>query len=602
MNSSIALLFTMPLIGLLIPLTSFATDFDQLAVAPVEEAIIDLSADTVQVSFHGCEKISGTAMGAIIRERAGSIRIAAPGDGWDWSRFVAVAVDIRNTGKKPVTLIGDLDGSTSAVGFLFLPPKAEDRLILYLMRRSATEGTVFKDMNGVPGGRLKHWDVPKLVKQVRVADLDGKAVGGSIEIQAIRGIGGFGQVPIPEGESFFPFVDEFGQYKHEEWPGKVHSLEELRNYYKNEQTFLEENPTVTGRSKFGGWKDGPKLEATGHFRTAKLDGKWWLVDPEGYLFWSHGTTGVGMGAESRITGRENYFSTIPLDHTENNQVDFYEANMELKYGKDWRTFADELAHRRLRSWGMNTIANWSRPELYSMRRTPYVVAVGLGDKEAAWRKDPDALRKIVRERMKLERKTTATDPWCIGYFVDNELRWQHVMPPEDYYRIVSEEVKRAAPDKLYMGSRLHGQKHPHGGPANVATAAAKYCDVIGINRYRFSPSDLSIPEGAVDKPIVIGEFHFGALDRGLLHTGLRGVGTQRQRAYAYHHYVTQALAHPNIVGTHWFQYREQPVTGRGDGENYQIGFVNIADNPYPEMIQAARWIGTNMYVLRRGKQ
>jgi hypothetical protein len=233
-----------------------------------------------------------------------------------------------------------------------------------------------------------------------------------------------------------------------------------------------------------------------------------------------------------------------------------------------------------------------------MGKTPYVVAIGLGDKEAKWRKDPKALRKIVRTRMQQEKNTTGKDPWCIGYFVDNELRWQHVLAPEDYYRIVSEEVKRATPDKLYMGSRLHGQKHPHGGPVEAAIAASKYCDVIGINRYRFSPSDLSIPEGGVDKPMIIGEFHFGALDRGLLHTGLRGVGTQRQRAYAYHHYVTEALNHPNIVGTHWFQYRDQPITGRGDGENYQIGFVNIADNPYPELVQAARWIGMNMYLYR----
>ena len=43
---------------------------------------------------------------------------------------------------------------------------------------------------------------------------------------------------------------------------------------------------------------------------------------------------------------------------------------------------------------------------------------------------------------------------------------------------------------------------------------------------------------------------------------------------AYGHYVSEALEHPAVVGTHWFQYRDQMVTGRGDGENYQIGFVD----------------------------
>jgi hypothetical protein len=453
-------------------------------------------------------------------------------------------------------------------------------------------------MNGVPGGRLKHWDVPGRVKQLRVADLDGKAVGGTIEILAVRGIGRFGSVAIKEGESFFPFVDEFGQYKHQDWPGKIHKESDLAAYWNQEEADLAANTGMTEFGRYGGWKAGPKLEATGHFRTQKNKGKWWLVDPEGYLFWSHGITGVGMGMDSQITGRENYFESIPRRFTEKQQVDFYDANRARKYGSGWQEISDELAHKRMKSWGINTIANWSRPEVYTMGKTPYVVAIGLGDKEAQFRKDPKALRNIVRKRMQEERNTTAKDPWCIGYFVDNELRWQHVMDPEDYYRIVSEEVKRAAPDKLYMGSRLHGQKHPHGGPENVAVAASRHCDIIGINRYRFSPSDLSIPEGGVDKPIIIGEFHFGALDRGLLHTGLRGVGSQKQRAYAYHHYVTQALEHPNIVGTHWFQYRDQPVTGRGDGENYQIGFVNIADHPYPELVQAARWIGANMYPYR----
>ena len=73
---------------------------------------------------------------------------------------------------------------------------------------------------------------------------------------------------------------------------------------------------------------------------------------------------------------------------------------------------------------------------------------------------------------------------------------------------------------------------------------------------------------------------------------------QGQRAHAYTHYLHEALKHPNIVGTHWFQYREQAVTGRPDGENYQIGFVDICDTPYQEIIDASRRIGEKMYEYR----
>jgi hypothetical protein len=121
---------------------------------------------------------------------------------------------------------------------------------------------------------------------------------------------------------------------------------------------------------------------------------------------------------------------------------------------------------------------------------------------------------------------------------------------------------------------------------------------VSVNRYAFTASDLALPSG-VDKPVIIGEFHFGALDRGLPHTGLRSVGSQKQRARLFADYVRQALAHPQIVGAHWFQLSDQVYTGRsGDGENYQIGFVDIVDRPYPEMVAASRALGDGLYEYR----
>jgi hypothetical protein len=108
---------------------------------------------------------------------------------------------------------------------------------------------------------------------------------------------------------------------------------------------------------------------------------------------------------------------------------------------------------------------------------------------------------------------------------------------------------------------------------------------------------LKLPPG-VDKPVVIGEFHFGALDRGMFHTGLVKTANQQERAEAYKTYVRSALGNPLIVGTHWFQYGDQATTGRGDGENYQIGFLDVCDAPYPETIQASRDVGAELYRLR----
>jgi hypothetical protein len=56
------------------------------------------------------------------------------------------------------------------------------------------------------------------------------------------------------------------------------------------------------------------------------------------------------------------------------------------------------------------------------------------------------------------------------------------------------------------------------------------------------------------------------------------------------------------VGTHWFQYYDEPTAGRGDGENYNTGFLDICDTPYPEMVSAAREVADRMYEYRSGEK
>ena len=41
---------------------------------------------------------------------------------------------------------------------------------------------------------------------------------------------------------------------------------------------------------------------------------------------------------------------------------------------------------------------------------------------------------------------------------------------------------------------------------------------------------------------------------------------------------------PNIIGTHWFQYYDEPQGGRADGEDYNMGLVDIYDQPYEEIV------------------
>jgi agarase len=66
--------------------------------------------------------------------------------------------------------------------------------------------------------------------------------------------------------------------------------------------------------------------------------------------------------------------------------------------------------------------------------------------------------------------------------------------------------------------------------------------------------------------------------------------------------VRSVVDNPAIVGCHYFQYIDEPLTGRSVvGENYSIGFATVVDGVYPEMVAAAKTVGAEMY-RRRSKQ
>lgn len=618
-------------------------------------------------------------------ENAGNkstVEVEIPGKLNDLSAYLGISARIANRGNSLCRVEGFLNDGRWINSCIYLEP-GEVKTLELLFKRLQSKGTKdFPAMNGLPGGALWHWESqdPASSKKITfVVYAENKSLINISEIQP------YGKFTPPEElaaqKDFFPFIDQFGQYKHADWPGKLNDALDFKKSVQNEQKEFELIPEPEGRTRFGGWQNGPRLKATGHFRTEKVDGKWWLVDPEGCLFWSHGLTCIGFGgANTRISGRENFFEGLPAENeplydfftktgSETN-FNFSQANLYRKYGSDWKKLSTVHILKRLKSWGLNSFGNWSDPGiyLYPENRVSYTVAISprwpkIDGKGA---KFPDVFdpgfQKSVAEAMQIYGVKMKDDPWCIGYFVDNELSvggltnslmkqpakgyakqafisylkvkytsvkqlnetWQTrysgwsniekltglpIQANEDkkafdlqivdqYYKTCLEEVKRIAPNKLYLGSRLHCHYYPDDqSEVELIKIAAKYCDVVSFNRYRFSAEDLILPEG-IDKPVVIGEFHFGALDRGQFHTGLRSVADQKQRAEAYSHYVQGALNNPQIVGTHWFQYSDQAFTGRGDGENYQIGFIDICDNPYPEIVEAARRIGYQMYETR----
>ncbi len=620
------------------------------------------------------------------------VALQAPQGGWDLSAYEYLTVEIRNLAEKSASISCRVDNpgadgrKNCVTGQITLDGGATGRLIVRFHPTPwvLSEPVEIIGMRGWPkaSGNLDTSNVTQLLFFVTKPTID-----HSFEIDNITAAG---KAKMIDAGKLFPMIDEFGQFVHDDWPGQTHSTAQLKKHHTAELKDIAANPGPADRNKYGGWTKGPKLQATGFFRVQKYKGKWWLIDPQGRLFWSHGIDCVRSGNDTPITDREHYYRNLPSndsefaqfygrgswaphgyykDHSPYKTYDFSRANFLRKYGDDWEKDFAEITHRRLKSWGMNTIANWSDSRIYLMRKTPYTGNLSFSSKriegsQGYWSKfydvfDPD-FRRAMQTRIAAEKGKSVNDPWCIGYFVHNELGWGdevslalaalkspsdqpakrvfiedlkakyktidrlnstwgtdhaswdallksqdtpdkkkawddltafYTKIAETYFRIIRDEIKKAAPNQMYMGCRFAWVNN------RAARAAAKYCDIVCYNRYSYSVADHRLPDN-IDMPIIVGEFHFGALDRGMFHTGLKKTVSQQDRADKYKSYVQGALRNPYIVGTHWFQYKSQATTGRGDGENYQIGFIDICGTPYPEIVKAARRIGYDMYDCR----
>ncbi|WP_353195633.1 hypothetical protein [Parapedobacter defluvii] len=515
---------------------------------------------------------------------------------------------------------------------------------------------------------------------------------GIKEISAVRGQ----QIPTPawftlSEQEFFPFIDKYGQFLHKDWPGKTKSDADLQADYRKELEAMEKNPGPDDRSQYGGWLNGKRQVATGNFYVHKVDGKWWMVDPDGYLFWSHGVVRVTpSSAVTIIDHRENYFSSLPDTHSQyeafyktrdeflypyyqswgiKRTFDFSAANIRRKYGENWQAAYRDMVFRRLQNWGMNTLSAGSGKDIYQEDRAPYCDRIELNTPRIEGApphlnviRDPfhPAFARTFIEQLQ-DRKGELQSPWCYGYFVDNKLvwgadhdlgrwvlkspatqpakkvfvnnlknryktiealntvwksaykSWEDLLAAQQepaagsltdcadfsailidaYFKNVAHLMQQIAPGKLYLGCRYVSVND------RVLRIAAKYCDVLTFDLFVDSLADFNLPDG-IDKPVLIGEFHFGAQDRGLFHPGLNPKANQHERGLAYGKYVRSALHNPFIVGTAWHQFSDQATTGRFDGENFQDGLTDVCDRVYPETIDEVRKVGTSLYSLRSG--
>jgi hypothetical protein len=395
-----------------------------------------------------------------------------------------------------------------------------------------------------------------------------------------------------EGSEFLeagPMLDSFGQWAYADWPRKIKSREQLtRELAAEEKGFGSTADFSYGR--YNGYTR-THAKAAGFFRVEQIDGRWWFVDPEGHLFLStgiNGTPGGGAGFGGNDAGTER-------------------------------------TNRRLDSWGMTT-GGMKRPGTVMLRWPLGTTFLGL----------PDVYSQKFADDIDAAANTQCTprknDPLLIGYFVGNEPPWNNreselcglILDGPDnatkarlkdrlsegdtparrrefvltafakYLDVVCGSVRKYDPNHLLLGIRFGGKM------SDEAMVLARVFDVCSINVYEYEPTKQIIRAGRLTgRPVLIGEYHIGVPADGLA-AGLVQAKDQHERGVAYRYFLEQAASLEWFLGAYWFAWRDEPVLGRMDGENYNIGFVDATDRPYAELIEAAKTTHKRLFAVHSG--
>lgn len=514
-------------------------------------------------------------------------------------------------------------------------------------------------------------------------------------------------------------VDRFGQSAKQDFPGKIYSESDFVRIRKQEQAVLD-GKLMADRSLYGGWKGGKKYKATGYFRTQKIEGKWWLIDPLGYPYFATGLDIIRLGDGAALTGYDyesvenkkgrhvelplradmfewlpsmndplaKHFSYAGYTHSgalkRGESFNFQRANLQRKYGPNFEQAWLDTTVNRMINWGFTSLGNWTTPKLYQNNKIPYFANGWItGDFKTVssgqdfWGALPDVFDPeftVAAEKTVVKvAGEVKNNPWCVGVFIDNEKSfgrpenkstlygivintltrdgsevptkshftqmmrekystiaalnkaWGKDIPnwnafdkgidsalatelqekdyssmleayAEKYFSTVNQMLKKHMPNHLYVGARFPDW----GMPLEVVRASARHVDVVSFNAYKEGlRKDKWNFMRDIDRPAIIGEFHMGAMDRGMFHPGIIIASDQNDRAQMFKDYMHSVIDHPNFVGAHYFQYADGPITGRAyDGENYNIGFISITDTPYTEMVESAREMNRDLYNRR----
>lgn len=161
-----------------------------------------------------------------------------------------------------------------------------------------------------------------------------------------------------------------------------------------------------------------------------------------------------------------------------------------------------------------------------------------------------------------------------------------------YYSGIQAAIKRQDTHHLFLGSALV----PNWRSSLAWNVGGRdYLDAISLDVYSDSAAYLEDYE-PYGKPVLNLEYSFSTHDRGL--RSLNGAvlaSSIAERGAKYQAFVEAEARSPIFVGSGWFAYYDEAVTGRAsDGEDFNIGLVNQQDQPYTEMTDVMATTNRNL--------
>ncbi len=393
-------------------------------------------------------------------------------------------------------------------------------------------------------------------------------------------------------------------------------------------------------------------KSNGFFRVEQRAGVWWFITPDGEPFFSNGVNVVSEGQTSRNynTKKPAYaafrfypttdawidetlkrlkswnFNTIggwssraveqrgALPYTKVLHLggskfvpwgDMFGAEVAARIdGEARREIGDLKTDKNLIGYFSDNELGWwddtvfryflNQPATNKTRRVLMKLLRGhYGGDFAALRKDFDTGRARNFAALELDADLTLK-PGGRGADVIDEFIY---LVAEKYYKLASEAIRRYDPNHLILGDR-----YPSWYSQSVARASIPYVDVVSTN-YMADWNDGNIAHFYLDslhrltnKPVIVTEYYMAATENRSGNknssAGFPVVETQKERAASFRRNLTSFAELPYVVGAHWFQFTDEPAFGRSDGEDYNMGLVDINDQPYEDLIAAAMSVKT----------